>query len=192
MAKTTKEKIEIWKDINEYNGKYQISNLGRIRRNNPRFKQKQMILKTHIVNGYENIILRKDGHKYNHYIHRLVAIAFIDNSDNYPCIDHIDTNKTNNVVSNLRWCTRKSNSNNPLTLRHMRENNPKSMLGKKGVLHPRSKKVLQFDLEGKFINEFESISQASKLTNTNQGNLYLCCIGKRNKCNNFKWSFKNE
>lgn len=52
MERTTVEKIEIWKDINEYNGKYQISNLGRIRRNNPRFKQKQMILKTHIVNGY--------------------------------------------------------------------------------------------------------------------------------------------
>lgn len=189
---TTKEMIEVWKDIDGFDGKYQISNKGRVKRNNNRFYQPEIILKTHLTNGYESVMLRKKGHKYNLYIHRLVATAFVDNPDNRSCVDHIDTNKTNNNYQNLRWCTRKENSNNPLTLQHMIEKNPKSMLGKAGHLHPRSKKVGQYGLDGRLIKVYESMCQASKLTNTNQGNLYSCCVGKRNKCNGFIWRFENE
>lgn len=191
---TTEEKIAVeeWKDIDGFDGKYQISNLGRIKRNNDRFHQKEMLLKTHITNGYESVTLRKDGHKYNYYIHRLVAIAFVENPNNSPCVDHIDTIKTNNCYGNLKWCTRKENSNNPLTIKHMTEKAPKSMLGKSGSLHPRSKRVLQYDLNGNFLKAFESITQAAKITGTNLGNLYSCCAGKRNYSNGYVWRFENE
>lgn len=67
-------------------------------------------------NGYLIVYVRINGKRYVKYLHRLVAEAFIPNPDNKSEIDHIDGNKENNKVENLRWVTRKENQNNPITI----------------------------------------------------------------------------
>jgi Response regulator containing a CheY-like receiver domain and an HTH DNA-binding domain len=106
--------IEKWKIINfidGYNNIYEVSNFGNIRRiDNKKTK------KPFLVRGYSAIKLCNGGKYKNFYVHRLVAQAFIKNMFNKPEVDHIDTDKTNNNVNNLRWVTRKENMNNSITL----------------------------------------------------------------------------
>lgn len=107
-------KKEIWKDIKNYEGLYQISSLGRVRsllfRNGTtRKKQTKLLSQTNNGNGYLIVSLSKNKKRKNKYIHRLVAEAFIPNDKNYKIINHIDKNKQNNNVNNLEWCTQKYN-----------------------------------------------------------------------------------
>ena len=108
---------EIWKDIKEYEGLYQISNLGRVKRlkfiNRHLNFKKERILKPYKDGGknYFIIALYKNGKREYKQIHRLVAEAFIPNTNNFPLVNHKDENKTNNYVNNLEWCTCKYNTN---------------------------------------------------------------------------------
>lgn len=118
---------EIWKDIPGYSGLYQVSNDGCVksllrRVNGPKKngrKVKEMILKPCVIkDGYLAVVLHKCGKRKTQKIHRLVALAFIPNPDNKPEIDHINTNRTDNRVENLRWVTRKENGTNPETIKN--------------------------------------------------------------------------
>lgn len=109
---------EEWRDVIGLEG-YQISNMGRIRsvdRTIAVGSHKRdivgLILKTNKdKDGYEGVNLKIGGKSYRKKVHRLVAEAFIDNPDNYPCIDHINGIRDDNRVENLRWCTVKMNAN---------------------------------------------------------------------------------
>lgn len=109
---------EIWKDIVNLEGLYQVSNLGRVRsldhfRKNGAgiYLQKGKILSPQNANGYCFVRLSKNGKTRQYLIHRLVAQAFISNLEQYDEINHKDENKQNNHVSNLEWCTHKYNIN---------------------------------------------------------------------------------
>lgn len=110
---------EIWKDIPEYEGLYQISNLGRvkslkrkiIRQHNRVLPLKEKILKEQNMKGYKFIRLSKNNITKQYFIHRLVAINFIKNPFNYNEINHKDENKSNNKFNNLEWCSHKYNIN---------------------------------------------------------------------------------
>lgn len=98
---------ENWRDIDGYDN-YMISNLGNIK--NTKTKK---ILK-HLIkpNGYHAIDLSKDNKTVRYYIHRLVADAFINNPDNKPNVDHINNDKNDNTIFNLRWVTHSQNMMN--------------------------------------------------------------------------------
>ena len=104
------EQVEIWKDIPEYEGKYQVSNLGRVkslqRWGGTRFYNREYILNNYVnkKNGYVYVYLTKNNKSKNIRLHRLVAQAFISNPNNYLYINHIDGNKENNCIDNLEWC----------------------------------------------------------------------------------------
>ena len=103
---------EIWKDKKDYEGLYQVSNLGRAKsliNNKGQYREK--ILKHNIRNGYPSVTLCKNKKLKSFTIHRLVAEAFIPNPNNLPCVNHKDENRLNNFFNNLEWCTYSYNIN---------------------------------------------------------------------------------
>lgn len=109
---------EVWKDIPNYEGLYQVSNLGRVKalaRNFPRYdggviRRKERIM-NQTLNTYYYVQLRRDRKNIHFSVHRLVCMAFHPNPNNYPCVNHKDENKLNNNSDNLEWCTYKYNLN---------------------------------------------------------------------------------
>ena len=128
---------EIWKDIEGYEGLYQVSNWGRVRSldrlGTDRRKLKGKILSPRERSGYWCVSLRKDGNNIDISVHRLVAVAFILNPNNFPQVGHKDeknlktSNECNNNVENLEWVTAKENSNTP-------QRNKRISEGRKGMV----------------------------------------------------------
>ena len=103
---------EVWRDIEGYEGKYQVSNKGRIKSLNYRRTGKEWVLKPKKrKDGYLMVRLNKEGKEKGYLIHRLVARAFIPNTENYSEINHKDEDKANNAANNLEWCDRSYNNN---------------------------------------------------------------------------------
>ena len=108
--------MEIWKDVKNYEGVYQVSNLGRIRslkrtiraNNNPYIKNGR-VLKTWNFNGYLCANLCLNGADNKVKVHRIVAEAFIDNPKNKKEVNHINGIRIDNRVENLEWCSHKEN-----------------------------------------------------------------------------------
>lgn len=152
---------EIWKDIEGYNGLYQISNLGRVKSLGRRGKGcslEDIILKPMInKDGYCLVNLKDTNHVAKWYsVHRIVAKHFIPNPDNLPVINHKDESKDNNCVENLEWCTTQYN-NSYGTVVERQSNNKKGQEN-----YWLNKPILQYSLEGEFIAEFDSTTQAAK------------------------------
>lgn len=106
---------EIWKDIKGYEGLYKCSNFGRVISTKQKNGVRDYLIGSMNDKGYCVVSLNKDGVLKTFAVHRLVAEHFIPNPENKPEIDHIDTNPSNNRVSNLRWVTHEENMNNPTT-----------------------------------------------------------------------------
>lgn len=98
--------IEEWRDIAEYEGLYQVSNFGRVRRVKT---SGEPIKQSMIRNGYMKLNLCKNNIVKTVMVHRLVAIAFVDNPHNKAEVNHIDGDKKNNSIINLEWTTRSEN-----------------------------------------------------------------------------------
>lgn len=163
---------EIWKDVSNYVGIYQVSNFGNVR--SIRQNQSQQI-KPFITNsGYKVVRLYNNNMK-RYLVHRLVAQEFIDNPQNLPIVNHKDENKLNNCVDNLEWCTYSYNSN----YGH----------GKGNMIKNKSKKVLQFSLDGKFIAEFPSALEAERKLGISHSDISKCCRGKCKQYRGYIWKF---
>lgn len=112
-----------WYDIKGYEGFYKINKNGDVRSldritdcGKYKRKEKGIIIKQRIRNGYKAVSLNKNGKSKSFNIHRLIAINFIKNENNKPCINHIDGNKLNNEIYNLEWVTHKENNNHAIKL----------------------------------------------------------------------------
>lgn len=184
---------EIWKDIVGYEGLYQVSNFGRVKslkrkvyagRGKMRWQYEKIMSdnKTN-GNGYKIVSLVKDGKQKNKYIHRLVAEAFLENSNNYPCINHKDENRGNNNINNLEFCTYKYNNtyNDTHIKRGLNNRNNKY-----------SKKILQLDDNDKIINIFPSISEAGRKLNVSFQAISDCLNGKQKHSAGYKWKYAEE
>ena len=175
--------MEQWKPIviekngkvYDYTGIYEVSNKeGRIRSLNYNRTGRTEILKPiKNKNGYSQITLSKDGKMQRFYVHRIVAEVFIPNPDALPEVDHINRNKTDNSVENLRWSTHDENMDN-------RE------LWKRKVICIETKQV------------FDSIQEASNWYQQETGggvittHIVYCCKGKRKKAGGFHWEYVKE
>lgn len=105
--------MERWKPIPGY-PKYEVSNRGQVRKGS-------RILKPDIHDrGYAYLRVRNDDSILRTSIHRLVAMAFLENPNGYPCVDHIDGNTRNNNLENLRWCSPSMNAHNAKLSRRSR------------------------------------------------------------------------
>lgn len=177
-------KVIEWKPIKDFEGIYEISNDGIVRSLNHKRKnkngiyiQKGKVLKCGInkKTGYKMVSLSKNGKSKTKYIHKLVAETFLDNPNNYECINHKDENKLNNDIDNLEFCTKKYNC------RYGNRN--------KKIAEKLSKKINQYDLEGNFIKTWDSSVQIERTININQRNVCLCCKGKRKTVGGYIWSY---
>lgn len=170
--------IEEWRDIEGYEGKYQVSSLGRVKSLNYNNTMEEKILKQGKCDGYLKVVLCKNNKIKRFFVHRLVACAFIDNKDNKPQIDHINAIKDDNRAGNLRWVTNKENSNNPISIsKHYGANNYKA------------RKVLQFTKEGLFIREWGCTMDIKRDLGFSQSNISSCCLGKLKTSHGFIWQY---
>ena len=102
---------EIWKDIAGYEGLYQVSNLGNVKSLNYHRSGNQKVLSpANGPSGYFTVRLTKDGKGASKFVHKLVAIAFLENQDGKLCVNHKDGNKHNNRLENLEWATHQENT----------------------------------------------------------------------------------
>ncbi len=97
---------EKWKEIKGYEGLYEVSDRGVVRN-----AKGKMMKQTQTWNGYMRVGLYKDGKPRQFSVHRLVAVAFVENPDGLPMVNHKDENRANNRAENLEWCTSKYNNN---------------------------------------------------------------------------------
>ena len=190
---------EIWKPIKDYEGLYEVSNLGRVKSLNYRGTGKERILKNIECKGYLTVCLTKNGKQKVLKVHRLVAEVFIPNPEGKPCIDHINTIKTDNRVENLRWVTHKENNNNPLTKKKYSENHREQTgenspnYGKTGESNPKSKPVIQIDPNtNEIVNTYPGVREAERQTGFDQSAISRCCRGEQKIHKGYKWMFLED
>ncbi len=190
-----------YKDIIGYEGLYvvyengTIASLNRYITMKNRYGGKSIVLKKgtiikhHINNrGYHIVNLHKDGVQKTYLVSRLVAKAFISNPDNLPEVDHIDENKDNNCVSNLRWCTRQFNNTRGVQSREGRENSSEF----------RMKKVGMYDKNNTLIKVYKGIRVAGRDMNLSNTNIAACCksnsklkghVKNNHTCGGYIWRY---
>lgn len=170
---------EYWKEIPEQltcgKKNYWISNKGRFKNNRGK------IIDTNNHNQYITISFRNGKSIISHQLHRIVAQIFVSNTENKPVVNHIDGNKDNNFSDNLEWVTKSENT------KHAHDN---------GLIKKYSRKVNQYDKEGKFISQFVSIKEAGFKLKLDKSSIGHVCAKDRpgsNTCGGFIFKYaENE
>lgn len=168
---------EIWKDIKGYEGLYQVSNLGRVKRVG------RKILKQQKSKGYLRVWLSKNDKPKWYLVHRLVAEAFIANPNNYPVVNHLDCNPSNNIKENLEWVTHYEN------VHHKPTSNKRSESMTNGK---KSKRINQYSLDGEFIREWPSTMEIERQLKLSHSNISACCLGKYKQVSGSVWKYADN
>jgi len=151
---------EVWKPIPDYEGLYEVSNLGRVR---SLFRYKKILKPSPITNGYLTVELWKGKKRKRIGIHRLVAMFFCENSNNKPFVNHLDETRTNNRADNLEWVTHVENCNygTAIARRTAHLDYSKRRINNKHQIEVASKPIIQLDENGDPLRRWESITKCS-------------------------------
>lgn len=196
--------MEEWKPVKNYEGYYEVSNLGRVR-SLPRTwtgrnqfgaqftinRQGGRILKpdyrrksgTYEVDKHLRVGLSKEGKTKKFFVHRLVAEAFIPNPNNLPIVNHKDENPQNNCCDNLEWCTHKYNSGYGTAIERRLKNSDFTERSKK-----QHKKFYQYTKDGELVKVWNSRKEAITAGYTGTA-ITRCAQGKRKTHKGYIWSF---
>lgn len=159
--------IEEWKDIKGYEGLYQVSNLGRVKRHDRILKQ------AYSDRGYSLVCISKNNKPKTFRVHRLVAESFIQNQENKPTVNHIDEDKTNNAVFNLEWATMREQNNH-------------------GTRTERtSTRIKAIDIATGEYNEYISQSECARKLGLKAPNINMCLKGKCRQIGGYIFEYSN-
>jgi hypothetical protein len=174
---------EIWRDVPGYEGLYQVSDHGNVRSLNWRNlgHARNLYLKEH-NRGYRHVELRKNGKAKAFTVHRLVAMAFIPNPNNYPVINHKDENKANNAADNLEWCNMSQNMKHTISLHQDRYH-------VEGKPFYRTEKVIQMSQTGEQLKVWDNLITIKRETGWSQWSIDQCCRGIRKTAYGYTWRF---
>ena len=170
--------MEFWRDIEGYEGLYQVSNYGRVKSlgrvvawKNTTRTIKEKILRQQCSNN--RLYVRLCDNEQNWFeVHRLVATAFIPNPRGYDVVHHIDHNPRNNRVENLIWMDGSEH--------HAMHN-----------VEDKSKTVYQYTMDGELVKVWDSSNEGGR-NGFNQARVCLCCVGKAKTHKGYKWSYDYE
>lgn len=168
--------MEIWKDIEGYEGIYMISSKGRVK--SLKFGKEKILKSGKDSCGYLFVYLYKNGKVKSFKVHRLVAQAFLDNPNNLPEVNHKDEDKTNNKVENIEYCDRSYN----LNYGSRNERTAKAL----------SIPILQFSKTDEFIRRWNGIREASRELEIKHSSISSCCKGKLKSAYGYKWGYEKD
>ena len=181
---------EEWRQIPGYGDRYLVSNYGRIKsigiKNRFICKSDRILRGSYNKLRYKRVVLAYGGKKHTTVVHRLVAMAFLPNPQNLPCINHKDENPSNNHVDNLEWCTHKYNIN---------YGNCRKRISIGITNHPNlTKPIAQYDMDGNFIQRFQSVRDAKRILKLKGfKGIYDTCVGKNNFTHyGYQWKYIND
>lgn len=188
---------EIWKDIEGFEGLYQVSNLGNVKSLNYscRGYAKNLTPKLN-CKGYLWVILYNGSKTKCTLIHRLVGNAFLENPHNLPFINHKDENPLNNCVDNLEWCTGSYNvlyslSRHPERSAKYKHPNYKRRNRKSGKPYKHTKQIAQYTKDGEIVATYANPLEASLRNGWRTSSLISCCEGKRKTAYGYCWQYAN-
>lgn len=172
---------EVWKDIQNYEGLYQVSNLGRIksfRKSTKHRWEDEYILKPSLANnGYCQVTLYDNTVRHKFLVHRLVAEAFLPNPNGYPQVNHKDENPLNNAANNLEWCT--AEYNNAYGTARVR------------ITEAQSHPVEQLSVDGRVIAIYRSASIACQIIGVKKSSLGYA-LRKGTNCKGYFWKYSER
>ena len=175
---------EEWRDIEGYEGLYQVSNLGRVKSLSYNHSGKEKIRKLRTnTKGYLDVILYKDNKGKHYRVNRLVALAFVFNDDpeHKTQVNHINEIKTDNRACNLNWMSLKENINygTGVERRNQKQKNDPT----------KSKPVKQLSLDGTLVAIWPSAMEAERKNGFAHNNIWTCCNGKYKTAYGYKWEY---
>lgn len=184
---------ETWKDIEGYEGLYQVSNLGRVKSlsrkvfhcNRVTHKEEKILSTINNKNGYVRVEL-SNGNKKKYLVHRLVAQAFIQNNENKKYVNHINRIKNDNRVENLEWATASENIKYSYNILAKYKNN--NLIKTK-----QYKPVVQIDVsKDKIVAVFNSVNEAHRISGVHNYEIIKMCRGERSFYGEYAFKYLND
>lgn len=171
---------EQWKEISESDGRYLVSEFGKVYSN---ISDKELKIST-MNNGYEVVGLSMNGQKRMYLVHRLVAREFCAGYAENLDVNHKNAVRNDNRAVNLEWMTRKDN------IRDCIKRGTFDVKAAHSVAHvKRRRPVAQYDKDGTLLRTFESARRAYEYIGTHENNISRACRGVRKTCKGYVWKY---
>lgn len=175
---------EMWRKVKGYEGLYEVSSTGQVRSIGRNTTRGKMLSPAKIESGLQ-VVLRDKGRDKNYLIHRLVAEAFIPNTENKKTVNHIDGNRYNNSLSNLEWATHSEN------IKHSHEVLDREYQAY-GENNANSLTVSQYDKKGRLWGVYGSVNEAARQNDISFSNIAKCARGERQTAGGYIWKYEGK